>query len=1174
MKAKQMIATAMTMVTVLGQSQISTVYAAVSKDAAVKFDKLTVKDIYEAEDAELLGSAGKNTDHTGYSGSGFVDGLGNVGSGLKFTVNAKEAGRYTLSVRYAVGTSADAATMNVYVNGTKTGFVGMAAMSSWDQWWTRNYTVELNQGENTITLKREADNGNAANIDYVTLEKADYSYIGACTGVEGSGTPELTFQCSNAAVKVKACADQIIKVWCEPSGKFYRRYDSFTVEDENISPVNLNVEDKGAYYEFSTEKLTVRVNKAQFSMIYLDKEGNVLCENQADSFGWNDENELIVNNKISDGEQFWGLGEKTESFNRTGEKLIMWSTDYLGAQADAGRAEEGNGCWYSSDPHYISSKGYAIYFDNTSRTQFDLGATDSNTCSFGTMNPAAEGELCYYFIGGDDMKDLTNSFTDLTGKSFFGPEWAYGNMQCHYGYTQDRILEVAETYREKQIPCDVLFSDIEWYQNQCSPTEWNHTNYPNPDAMLATIKNQGYRFGLIDDPNVSASTTSQDDYTVGVANNYFIRNTEGIIEQANWPWGGADGNAVSGMSGVTDFFNPYAAKWWGDLHNKVLNQGVEAFWLDMNEPARYQPNWAFYNQEGKSFGNIEELHNAYALMHQKAMYNKVSEDNSRPFLQTRSSFTGSHRYASPWTGDIRSDYDSMSQQLRLGLSLSMSGFNYWGFDIGGFYGNFTDDEYKRWVELSTFIPVHRFHYANWNEGDGNGQCYTTTGKEPWNFGCEEIARDQINLRYQLIPYMYSCTADSVIGTGLEGDGTKGTGIPLTRAMVMEYFDDENTYNLDTQFMCGPSLLVAPVVEAATTKEVYFPEGTWYDYSDGITTYTTGNITYNAPIDKLPLFVKEGAILPMMPVMQYVGEKPIDQLTLDVYPLVENGTSSFVYYEDDGTTQDYLNGEYATTTYNCTVNNSADQRSLTFTTGMRTGKYSNSVADRNYMIQIHKMAYEDTAVKVDGNALESLDSLEALNAATQGFFVDPTTQICYVKLHDDAGEHNITVTQSINALKESGEEEIGEATKVEITNGGFETATIDGWTVWSRDGKDAYGIDQNDVYEGSYKCYFYRDTEYAQSIHQEVTGLNDGTYKVTAWVKTSNKEPNTCRMELSKYDSIDESKSTHIDIPFNNTYTQYEGTVRVTSGKLDIGFYCDGKAYTSVQIDNVEMWKMP
>ena len=1161
----------MAAVTVLGSSPISTVFAQTS-GGVIKMDKLTVKDIYEAEDAELIGTAGINNDHTGYSGSGFVDKL-DEGNGVKFNVNVKEAGRYTLSVRYAVGTNADAATMNLYVNDKKIGFVGMAALDSWDKWWNRNCTVDLQAGANTIVLKRESGNYNAANIDYVTLEKADFTYISDCTGVTGSGTPELTFTCSNAAVKVKACDDQIVKVWVEPSGKFYRRYESFTVQDEDINPVNLNVKDNGNSYEFSTGKLTVRVNKAPFSITWLDASGNVLCENAADSFGWNEENELIVNNKISQGEQFWGLGEKTESFNRTGENLTMWSTDFLGANADAMTPESGNGRWYLSDPHFISSKGYAIYFDNTSRTQFDMGSTDAGTCSFGTMNPAAEGELCYYFIGGSDIKDLTTSFTDLTGKSFFAPEWAYGNMQCHYGYTQQRIEEVAATYREKQIPCDVMFTDIEWYQNQCSPTEWNHTNFPDPDSMLANLKNQGFKFGAIDDPNVSASTTSQNDYRVGVANNYFIRNTEGATQNANWPWGGADGEATNGNSGVTDFFNPNAADWWGELHNTVLNQGLSAFWLDMNEPARYLPNWAFYNENGKSFGNIEELHNAYALMHNKAMYEKVTEGNSRSFLQTRSGFTGSQRYASPWTGDIRSDYASMSEQLRLGLGLSLSGFNYWGFDIGGFYGNFTNDEYKRWVELATFAPVHRFHYSNWNEGDGNGQCYTTYGKEPWNFGCETIARDQINLRYQLIPYMYSCTADSVIGTGLEGDGTKGTGIPLARPMVMEYFNDANTYNMDTQFMCGPSLLVAPVVENAVTKQVYFPQGTWYDYSDGITTYTNGTITYDAPIDKLPLFVKEGAILPMMPVMQYVGEKPIDELTLDVYPLTANGTSSFVYYEDDGTSQDYLNGVYATTEYTCAVNNSDAQRSLTFTTGARTGAYADSVADRDYMIQIHKMAYADTTVTIDGTAIAAAESLDALKAAAQGFYVDSTTQICYVKIHDDKAAHAITVNQSTRALDAP---VVTDPVKVnKIVNGGFENGDLNGWTEWCGETYlKANGVDNSDAYEGSHKCYFFSDQVYQQSIHQEVTGLEDGTYKVTAWVKVSNVKPNTCRMELKQYDKDNGDASTFVDIPFNGKYEQFEGTVRVTSGKLDIGFFVDANAYTSMQIDGVELWKMP
>lgn len=1002
-KYRKRTAIALTAATVLG-----TMPPAANLQAAVRFDHFKVKDIYEAEDAVKAGDAKINTDHKGYSGSGFVDGMGNVGSSLKFDVTAKKAGRHTLSVRYSAGNNGDAATINLYVNGTKQEQLGLAALGSWDKWWNRNCTVELKEGQNTIELKREDGNANAANVDYITIEEADFTYIGQCSSYRQDQPNEVTFQCENAAVRVKACSDDIIKVWCEPTGKFYRRYDSFTVVNEEVNKdTQLKVEDAGSCYKLSTGKLVVEVAKAQFALTYKDKAGNVLCENQPESIGWNDQNELVVRNKIASGEQFWGLGEKTEGFNRKGKNLTVWSTDFLGRQADAMTAELGKGCWYLSDPHYISSKGYAIYFDNTSRTQFDMGATDAGTCSFGTMNPAAGGELCYYFIGGENMKEMTTSFTDLVGKSFFGPQWAYGNMQCHYGYTQARIQEVAKTYREKQIPCDVMFSDIEWYQNQCSPTEWNHKNFPDPEAMLSELNGAGFKFGVIDDPNVSAATTSTSDYKDGKDANHFIHNLEGETSLAFWPWGGADGKAESGLSGVMDFFKPEAAKWWGDKHNTVLAQGIDAFWLDMNEPARYLPDWAFYNADGKSYGNIEEMHNAFALKHNQAMYEKVSENQEkRPFLQTRSGFTGSHRYASPWTGDITSDWTSMEQQLRLGLGLSMSGFSYWGFDIGGFSGSFTNDQYKRWVELSTFTPVHRFHYANWDEAGENGDCYNGIGKEPWNFDCEEIAKEQINMRYELIPYFYSCTADSVMGTGLEGTAGKGTGIPLARPMVMEYYQDVQTYNMDSQFMCGPSFLVAPVVSDATKKNVYFPAGAWYDYSDGTIISAAGSETkeYDAPIDKLPVFVKAGAIIPKMPVMQYVGEKPLDKLTLDVYPLTSAGESSFVYYEDDGESQNYKDGMYATTKYTCTVG--ADS-SLIFGIGARTGQYAEQVTQRDYLMQFHN-ASDVSGVQLDQQPLESKATLQELENAESGYFADSANQVCYVKMKDDAKAHTLAV----------------------------------------------------------------------------------------------------------------------------------------------------------------------
>lgn len=956
-----------------------------------KLDKISLSFLYEAEDALHLGNMADNTDHAGYSGTGFAAGFQRDGQGVQYNVNLPEGGEYSLVLRYAAGdTDSASQSVSVYINGERTQQL-LASMRSWDIWSDSIMTVNLNEGDNEIVIKKTSDDDGQINLDYITVKQEVWEYAGAVKSVSGSGSSELNFTCDNAVVRIDSVDENTLKIWADPEGKFERKYESFTVVNDAVNPQKLTLSDKGDYYQFTTGDLVVRVYKDPCRIVYLDQDGNVILENDEQSMGWTSDGELTVNNKLQSDEQFWGLGEKLTDFNRRGQELVMWSQDAYGAEPDSSVPSWDNGRWYMANPYFTSSKGYAILFDNSSRTVFDLGGTSDDTSSFSSLNPNPGGDLIYYFIYGPSQKQLVSSYSDIAGKSFFAPEWAYGNIQCHYGYTQEDIEEVAETYREKNIPIDVIMADIEWYEYLCSPTTWSSANFPDPEGMLELLDSLNIKMGLINDPNIT-NRDSNADFTAGDLNGYFVKDQTGSTKLISWPWGGA--------SGLTDFFNPNAQAWWGSLLNNVLNQGVACFWLDMNEPAKYNTDWLFYNEDGKAYGTLSEVKNAYALKHQEAVYNKVTETGDRAFLLTRSGYSGTQRYASPWTGDIQGSYESMHEQITLGTSLSMSGYNYWGFDIGGFFSSVSDDQYKRWVELSTFTPVHRFHYANGVEA-----------KEPWTHNSEDVSKKYINLRYTLEPYMYSYTADNIIGIGIEkGYGEGGTGIPLVRSMVLEYSDDANTYDMDTQYMCGQSFLVAPVVENSTTKDVYLPEGYWYDYDDGYTVYS-GNQTleYDAPSDLLPVFVKEGSIIPMQSERQYMDDPTASpDITLDVYPTVDDGSFNFVLYEDDGETEDYQNGEYATTPYDCTVDRGDATDTMTLNIGARTTGYTD-IDSRNYLIQFHNSSYNGLTVKLGDTMLNAVDSLDALSAVETGYYADKSTGLCTVKIPDTAQDMVLTLT---------------------------------------------------------------------------------------------------------------------------------------------------------------------
>ena len=1042
----------------------------------VRFDKINLSWMFEAENTAYvtrLGTIGLDVDnHPGKSGQDMAIQL--QGQGLRFDVNAPIAGEYVAIVRYGCGFNYEGARLlSGYVNNTKIRQLRFACMRDWDNTWTDVvWNVNLNQGANTIGIQFDSGDDGLLNLDYITLKPVQWTYAGDITSIANNNTSELTVKLDNAEVKIKSVDANSVKVWLDPFGKYIRRYDSFTVVNEAVSPRNLNAEDKGAYYEIDAGAMFMRLQKSPFKITYLDKTGKILCENENESMGWTSDNEYKVKSVLQSDEQFWGLGEKLTPFNRRGYNVAMWSHDAYGALTnDSIPTEfEAGGRWYFSNPYFVSSKGYSILFDNPSRTMFDLGKTSGSTYSFGTYNPNPGNELIYYFIYGPELKQVSKTYSDIAGKTFFAPEWAYGNIQCHYGYRQTDIENISQTYRDKEIPLDMIMADIEWYDTQCTPTAWHRTMFPNPVSMFTKLKSLNVRMGVIDDPNVSATGNPlHPDYVTGNANGYFVKDHNDQTKRILWPWGQSYGNRGGGDSGLTDFFNPAARTWWGDQHNMILDQGVEAFWLDMNEPSKYNIDWLFYNEPGKAYGTISEVKNAYGIMHNRTMFDKLHEDGGRSLLLSRSGYLGSHRYVSPWTGDIQGSYQSLHEQINMGISMSMTGYNYWGFDIGGFFGGIENNLYKRWIELACFTPIHRFHY-----------CDGVESKEPWTHQSEDVSRFYINLRYELKPYMYSLTADNILGIGIEkGYGAGGTGIPYVRPMVMEYPNDTNTYSMDTQFMAGPSFLVAPVVENSNTKNVYLPEGNWYDYFNAPLIYAGGRtMSYDAPPEVLPLFVKEGSIIPKYPLMQYWGEKPVDLLTLDIYPTVADGDFGFVHYEDDSETEDYLDGVYTTTAYDCNASYDGDKVAYKLDIEERKGTYTD-IAPRDYMLQFHSGYLKNLSVELGGVKLSAKTSLTELNASSSGYCIE--SAIIYVKINDTGLDMTVNVSGEVTdgtSLEFEDGIIFGDA---EI-NGALEGFSGNGYVTGLNSSADAVSIDFLQETAGLYPVYIrYRASEDTQLV---------------------------------------------------------------------------------------------
>lgn len=691
--------------------------------------------------------------------------------------------------------------------------------------------------------------------------------------VEGN---QVIFSCeNNARVLLQFCSRSVVKVWYEPTGVFHRENESFAVINEKLEDISIHVESSEQAYEVFTDFLRVRVEKSPFSLQIFDKYQKLLVGDYREGHSAGAEGYAVKKVLRSD-ENFFGLGEKTGSLNRRGRKFTMWNSDKPCYSVSEDPL-------YKSIPFFLSSYGYGIFFDNTHKTEFDFGVQSSEFFSFS----APAGEMVYYVIQGNSYKQVIENYTRLTGRPIMPPRWAFGFSQSRGLLTNEKLTrEIAQGFRDRKIPCDIIFQDIGWTQ-YLQDFNWRKGNYENPQGMIADLSRQGFKVVVSQDPVVSRANTSQ--WTAADSLGYFAKDIRtGKSYDMPWPWGG--------NCGVVDFTNPAVGDWWGALQQQPIDDGVEGFWTDMGEPA-----WS--NLESPDRLNMKhqagmhgEIHNVYGFTWDRVVTEQFEKrnPNRRIFQMTRAGYSGMQRYTFGWSGDsgngsnVLDGWSRLENQIPVGLSAGMGLIPFWSCDISGYCGDIKDyreltELYVRWLQFGVFNPISRAHH------EGNNAV------EPWLFGpeAERIAKSSIEQKYRLFPYLYTY-----------GREAYDTGLPLMRAMFLEYPEDPECLKAESQFLVGQELLVAPVVKrGAETKDIYLPEGEWISL-DRSSRFKGGQwISLPVTLETLPVFVRAGSIIPTVPVMQYIGEVSQPQVIFRVFPR-QSGKATFELYEDDGITNDY------------------------------------------------------------------------------------------------------------------------------------------------------------------------------------------------------------------------------------------------------------------------------
>jgi len=711
-------------------------------------------------------------------------------------------------------------------------------------------------------------------LGQISLASDGWERMGSVTSVKvlPHGV-ELT--AGRARVRITAILPSIIRVRYSQGEEFPAKR-SFAVLSNNFSePPSVRVDQSAEAILMDSGAIQVEVRKSPLRIVFMDSNGSVVSQDQPGYPVSFKGRTFRVWKSMPQDEHYFGLGDKSGPLDHRNLAFTMWNTGAFGR--------------YKSIPFFLAMRkgsAYGIFLDNTYRSNFDFGKASRDTYSFG----ADGGELDYYFFYGPDPKRVVGDFTRLVGRTPLPPLFALGYQQCRYSYyPESRLREVASEFRKRKIPADVVYLDIDYQQNN-RPFTIDRKRFPTFEKMITDLNSEGFKVVAITDLHL-AKLAGYKPYEEGIRGDYFVKNPDGSVFVGKvWP----------GDSVFPDFTRDAVRDWWGTLYADFVHMGIRGFWDDMNEPAvfkspdRTMPLDIVHSVEGRTTDH-REVHNVFGMENARGTYEGLLrlQPDVRPFVLTRAAFAGAERYAATWTGDNSSNWKHMRLSIPQLLNLGVSGYAFVGDDIGGFDGSPTPELLTRWMELGAFNPIYRNHAT---KGSRN--------REPWVDGPqhEAIRRHYIELRYQLLPYIYTSMEE-----------TSRTGIPLMRPMFLQFPDQPALENTETEFMFGPDLLVAPKVdEKVVGYKVKLPAGVWYDFWTGHRVESATQ-TVDPALDAVPVYVRGGAIVPEEPVVQSTAEVPQGSLRLLVYPGPDCHGSM---YQDDGNTLAYTRGEFLRLRFTC------------------------------------------------------------------------------------------------------------------------------------------------------------------------------------------------------------------------------------------------------------------
>ncbi|MCM3626997.1 alpha-xylosidase [Paenibacillus glycanilyticus] len=553
------------------------------------------------------------------------------------------------------------------------------------------------------------------------------------------------------------------------------------------------------------------------------------------------------------GEQVYGLGERFTPFIKNGQVVDSWNEDGGTSSEQA----------YKNVPFYLSSGGYGVFVNHPERVSFEVGSEVVSKVGFSVPGEHLE----YYIVGGKTLKDVLDNYTKLTGKPALPPAWSFGlwlTTSFTTDYDEATVNSFIEGMAERNLPLHVFHFDCFWMKEyEWCNFEWDADMFPDPEGMLRRLKERGLRICVWINSYIGQKSPL---FQEGMENGYLVRTKDGSV----WQWD----KWQAGM-GLVDFTNPDAVKWFKGHLKRLMDMGVDCFKTDFGE--RIPTDVVYFDGSDPM-----KMHNYYTQLYNKAVFEVLEENRGKneAMLFARSATAGGQQYPVHWGGDCSANYDSMAESLRGGLSLGLSGFGFWSHDISGFERTAPPDIYKRWVAFGMLSSHSRLH--------GN-ESY----RVPWLFDEEsvDVLRYFTELKSSLMPYLFSHAVEAT-----------EKGIPMMRAMVLEFPEDPTTHYLDRQYMLGENLLVAPIFNTEGTAKYYVPAGKWTSLIDGTTVEGGKWVEEQHGYSSIPLLVRPNTLLAIGSNNQKPDYDYADNVTLHLFELEDGATATAVIHDLNGIAQ--------------------------------------------------------------------------------------------------------------------------------------------------------------------------------------------------------------------------------------------------------------------------------